>query len=103
MERPIELPQAHQGGSLHPLVGRCVRVRNHYECSGLSCASDIFGDGGVPGAPRFLEGMIVEVHPVKFLRPGSGWLRVGYRGSYFPDGWPRYGNVTMRRIKTPNT
>ena len=55
----IEIPQPRDGGSLHALVGRSVSVRNHYEKSGLCHASDIYGDGGVPGAGRYLDGVIV--------------------------------------------
>lgn len=86
MNQSIEIPQTADGGSLHPLVGRCVSVRNHYERSGLYCASDI-ESGEVPNAGRYLDGVIVQVtdHHLQ-----SRSVRVGYPAHYF-GGMPRYG------------
>lgn len=98
MERPIEIPQPADGGSLHPLVGRSVSVRNHYDRSQLYCASDIHGDGGVPGAGRFLEGMIVQVTDRNCQ---SKTVRVGFPSRYF-GGMPRYATIPMRFLRSPN-
>lgn len=98
MDKPIEIPQPRDGGSLHALVGRSVRVRNHYERSQLCCASDIHGDGGVPGAGRYLEGVIVQVTDRNIQ---SKTVRVGYPAKYF-GGMPRYGTVPTRFLRSPN-
>lgn len=97
MHNTIEIPRPADGGSLHPLVGRCVSVRNHYERSGLCHSSDINGDGGVPGAGRYLEGIIVAV-------TSSRWktVRVGYPAEYFGGGMPRYATIPMQHLRAPN-
>lgn len=98
MDKPIEIPQPSDGGSLHALVGRSVSIRNHYDRSQLHCASDIYGDGGVPGAGRYLEGVIVQVTDRNIQ---SQTVRVGYPAKYF-GGMPRYGTVPMRFLRSPN-
>lgn len=98
MNQAIEIPQPTDGGSLHPLVGRSVSVRNHYERTQLYCASDIYGDGGVPGAGRYLDGVIVQVTD-RHLK--SKTVRVGFPAKYF-GGMPRYGTIPMRFLCAPN-
>ena len=73
-----------------------MSVRNHYEKSGLCHASDIYGDGGVPGAGRYLDGVIVAV-------TSSRWktVRVGYPAKYF-GGMPRYATIPMQNLRSPN-
>lgn len=97
MHKPIEIPQPRDGGSLHALVGRSVSVRNHYEKSGLCHSSDIYGDGGVPGAGRYLEGVIVAVTSARWKT-----VRVGYPPKYF-GGMPRYATIPMQNLRSPNT
>lgn len=98
MHNTIEIPQPADGGSLHPLVGRCVSVRNHCERSGLYCASDS-ESGEVPSAGHYLDGVIVQVTD-KHLQSCS--VRVGYPARYF-GGMPRYGTVAMRSLRSPNS
>ncbi len=97
MNAPIEIPKPADGGSLHPLVGRCVSVRNHYERSGLYCSSDV-ESGEVPGAGRYLDGVIVQVTD---QHRQAKAVRVGYPARYF-GGTPRYGTVSMRSLRSPN-
>ena len=98
MDKPIEIPQPRDGGSLHELVGRSVSVRNHYERSQLYCVSALDGDGGVPGAGRFLDGVIVQVTDI---HRHSKTVRVGFHGRYF-GGMPRYATIPMRFLRSPN-
>lgn len=81
----------------HPLVGRCVSVRNHYERSGLCHSSDICGDGGVPGAGRYLEGVVVAVTSARWET-----VRVGYPAKYFGGGMPRYATIPMQHLRSPS-
>lgn len=97
MNKPIEIPQPRDGGSLHALVGRLVSVRNHYERSGLYCASDL-ETGEVPNAGRYLDGVIVQVTD---RDQQSKTVRVGFPAKYF-GGMPRYGTVPMRFLRSPN-
>lgn len=83
------------------LIGRSVLVRNRHEVCGLNGDID-YDTGTVPGAPEMMEGVIVESHPChSWQRPGSGWVRVEYPARYFGCKYPRYGNVSMRKIKVP--
>lgn len=91
----IQIPGPRDGGPLHALVGRSVSVRNHYEKSGLAHSSDIYGDGGVPGAGRYLEGVIVAVTSGKWKT-----VRVGYPARYF-GGMPRYATIPMQNLRSP--
>lgn len=99
MEKPIEIPLPRDGGSLHPLVGRSVSVRNHYERSGLFGMETSDLSGEVPGAGHYLEGVIVQVTE-RNLR--SKTVRVGYPAKYFAGTMPRYGTVAMRHLRSPN-
>lgn len=81
------------------LVGRLVNIRNHYDRSQLFCASDINGDGGVPGAGRYIEASIVEVTQRNIQ---SRTVRVEYPAHYF-GGMPRYATVPMRFLRSPNS
>ncbi len=86
----------------HALLGVCVSVRNAIDHHGLNGMCVLDDDFRIKGAGRYVEGKIVEVHPC-WTGPGCGYVRVEYPARYFGGTMPRYGNVAMRNLRSPNS